>query len=120
MLSVIPLGLISTHTNQADLTRLYWFGGIVAAIFIVFIFFFFPFTNRIDTWCRKRLGKLLGVKLTYSNGYRRSFWKVEGHPGKDILVGFLHFIFILIFYFGPFVLPGLAFLFYYWMYGFPE
>lgn len=118
MLSIISqFLLIMSKTNQADLTRLYWFGGIIAVIFTVFLFVFFPFTNRIDTWCMKRLGELLGVKIIYGH---KSVWKVEGHLGKNVLVGLLQFIFILIFYWGPFALLGLAFLFYYWMYGFPE
>lgn len=106
-----------SKTSQEEETRLAWFTGALGVLFFLFMFFWLPRTNKFAARFQRRVERALGVKITYTY---RGAWRVEGHFGMSALVGLLHLGFMLIFWFGPFLLIGAALLIYYLLYGFPK
>lgn len=93
---------------------------VIAAMILcaVFLFFWFPFvTRRIDPWFRLRLGQYLGctIGVGHGSGTRAGTWEVvERGVGRKALVTLFHLLFIGLFWFGPCLLMGAAFLAYNW------
>lgn len=108
---------LMSKTNHEEETRLAWFVGVVGVLFFLFMFFWLPHTNKLSARFQRAVEAALGAKITYTY---RGAWRVEGHFGKSALVGLLHLGFVLVFWFGPFLLLGAALLLYYRLYGFPE
>jgi hypothetical protein len=52
------------------------------------------FNKRIEPWLRGQIGKMLGVKIAYSGGFRRSSWKAVGEAasGTGCLIAFWEFV----------------------------
>jgi hypothetical protein len=48
------------------------------------------FNKRLEPWMRARIGKMLGVKIVYGGGFRRTSWKAVGEaaPGTGCLITF--------------------------------
>lgn len=120
---VQSFGLISLRADSVAQTRYTYFVSFLALLFIVFIVIWDLFLmKRVEAWCKRCIGSLLGVTVVETSGYKTT-WGVVG-PGsglKDALVKFLFFIFWFLFIFAPpFIMVGVPLLGYAWRYGFPK